>query len=82
VVLVPDRSRRPQSLLYRNVSSAVDGTFRITGIVPGDYKIFCWIDVDPGAWQDPEFIKDYEELGQSIHIGEGAAAPVEVKAIP
>jgi hypothetical protein len=82
VVLVPEQSRRRHSLLYRNVSSAADGAFRISGIVPGNYKVFSWIDVETGSWLDPDFIKDYEELGQSIHIGEGNATSVEVTAIP
>jgi hypothetical protein len=82
VVLVPDASRRKQYDSYKNVQSGSDGTFHITGIAPGDYKLFSWLDVDTGAWQDSDFIKAYEELGKSIQIGEASAAKVEVLAIP
>jgi len=82
VVVVPDPTQRRRADLYKNVISGTDGTFRITGIAPGEYKVFSWIDVDAGAWQDPDFMKVYEELGKSIHIGEGSVASVEVTAIP
>jgi hypothetical protein len=61
--------------------SAADGTFKITGVTPGDYKVFSWSDVDTGAWQDPDFIKDYEGQGKPIHIGEGTAATLQVIAL-
>jgi hypothetical protein len=82
VVLIPDPSRRKRSDLYKSVFSGADGTFRLTGITPGDYKLFSWRDVDNGAWGDPEFIKDYEEQGKPIRVGEGSATTIQVIAIP
>jgi hypothetical protein len=82
VVLAPDPPRRKQANLYKNVFSGADGSFQISGVAPGDYKLFSWIEVDAGAWQDPEFIKNYEEEGKSVHIDEGTAASMEVVAIP
>ena len=81
VALVPEGDRRKRTDLYKNVLSAADGTFRMTGIAPGDYKLFCWSDVDAGAWQDPDFIKEYEDQGKPIHIGEGTAANLQVIAL-
>jgi beta-lactamase regulating signal transducer with metallopeptidase domain len=81
VVLVPDAPRRKRADLYKNVMSAADGTFQITGITPGDYKVFSWSDIDTGAWQDPEFLKDYEDQGKPVHIGEGTAATLQVMTL-
>jgi hypothetical protein len=81
VVLIPSSDRRKRVDLYKNVFSAADGKFRITGIAPGDYKVFSWSDVDTGAWQDPDFIKDYEDQGQPIHISEGTSATIQVIAL-
>ena len=34
------------------------GRFHIEGLPPGDYKAFSWEDIETGAWQDPDFIRN------------------------
>ena len=81
VVIVPNPDQRKRADLYKSAMSAADGTFKITGITPGDYKVFSWSDVDTDAWQDPDFIKDYEDQGKPIHLGEGTATTLQVIAL-
>ena len=50
------------------VSSDQNGHFDLKSIPPGDYKVFAWEDVEPGIWQDPEFLKDHEKNGQPLTI--------------
>ena len=42
----------------------------MTGITPGDYKLFSWEtteDFEPD-WSDPEWLKPKESKGESIHF--------------
>lgn len=51
-------------------------------VPPGDYKLFVWEDLEPGAYNDPDFIRKYEELGTLVKVSESAKLTVEAKIIP
>jgi Carboxypeptidase regulatory-like domain len=70
VVLVPDPPRRGQERLYKTQTTDQFGHFDIHGIAPGDYKLFSWDEVEEGAWQDPEFLKPFEEKGERVSVKE------------
>jgi hypothetical protein len=38
--------------------------------------------VEQGAWQDPDFIKNYEDRGKPIHLSEGSHESAEIRVIP
>jgi hypothetical protein len=67
VVLVPAVARKNGSL-YKSTVADVSGRFRFQGIVPGDYFVFAWIDVETGAWQSPEFLRPFEARGRRVQI--------------
>ena len=68
VVLVPDLSHRGEADLFKNTTTDENGRFVIRGIRPGDYKLFAWDDIEPGAWWDPEFLSHYERQSEEIEI--------------
>lgn len=82
IVLVPDPAHRTRWDLYRTVSTDALGKFHVEGVAPGDYKVFAWEDVETGAWQDPDFIRAYEDRGKAVRLGEGAQSNIELKVIP
>lgn len=82
VVLVPDPAHRKRMDLYRTVSTDALGRFHMEGIPPGDYKAFAWEDVESGAWQDSEFIRQYEDRGKQVRIGESSQPNIELRIIP
>jgi len=82
VVLVPVLSRRQRGDLYKSVSAGDSGNFQLSGIAPGEYKLFAWERVEEGAWQDTNFISVYEDRGKAIRIGEGGRVTAEAKVIP
>lgn len=51
------------------------------GIAPGDYKLFSWEEVETDAWQDPEFLKEFEDKGQRITLQDADHISVKVTAI-
>jgi Carboxypeptidase regulatory-like domain len=81
VVLVPELSQRENSQKYKTASTDQYGHFDLRGIAPGDYKLFSWVEVEPGAWEDPEFLRPFEEKGQRITLQDGDHSTVKVTAI-
>jgi protocatechuate 3,4-dioxygenase beta subunit len=71
VVLVPELKHREQYRLYKTQTTDQNGRFDLRGIPPGDYKLFSWEEVEMGAWEDPEFLKPFEEKGEKITLREG-----------
>ena len=81
VILVPDEARRSSRRLYKSASTDQYGRFELRGIAPGDYKLFSWEEVESGAWEDPEFLKDFEAKGEKISLQESDQKTLNVTAI-
>jgi len=82
VVLVPNAPRRSRGDLFKSVSTDDAGRFQLNGLAPGDYKLFAWERVEEGAWQDPQFLRLFENLGSPLRIEEGKQATADAKLIP
>jgi len=82
VVLAPEGDRRSQTHLFKSTSPDQYGHFVINGLAPGDYKLFAWEEVEPGAYEDPEFLKKYEGKGKPLQVAEGARQSVQLQLIP
>jgi protocatechuate 3,4-dioxygenase beta subunit len=81
LTLVPMGSIRKLAL-FKTGGVSQQGSFTISGIAPGAYKLYAWEDVDTNAVRyDPDFLKPYEALGQTVQISEGASEHVTVKLI-
>ena len=81
VVMVPDEAHRDQSRLYQKAATDQYGHYLLRGIAPGDYKMFCWDEVEDGAWEDTDFLKAFEDRGQKISFQEGDAKTLDIVAI-
>jgi 5-hydroxyisourate hydrolase-like protein (transthyretin family) len=82
VVLIPDIPRRNRLDLYRTTSTDAVGRFHVEGVPPGDYRVFSWEYVETGAWQDPDFIRQFEDRGKPLRIAEGSTSNTELRLIP
>lgn len=79
-VLIPrDRDRHD---LYRTATSDQDGRFSIPTVVPGDYKLFAWEDIEPFAYMDLDFLQKYEGLGVDVKTSESQTVAVNANVIP
>ena len=81
VVLIP-AARRDRRDLYKTASVDQYGRFTIQGIAPGAYKVFAWEDAPSGAYLDPGFVRQYEEMGTSVDIEQGGSVQAQVYLIP
>jgi hypothetical protein len=80
-VVVPNAPRRRRGDLYKYVATDDSGNFQLTGLAPGDYKLFAWERVEEGAWQDPEFIRLFEDSGSPVRIEENRRTTEDAKLI-
>jgi hypothetical protein len=84
VALVPDsETRRTKHRLYKSQTTDQYGHFDLRGIAPGDYLLFSWMEVEDGAWEDPEYMKPFLEKkkGERISLQEGDTKSMNLVAI-
>jgi hypothetical protein len=82
VALVPAGEQRRRIDLYQSTRSDQEGHFHFEYVPPGDYSVYSWEDVEPTAWMNSNFMRDYEGLGKPVHIEAGSHQTIQVKAIP
>jgi hypothetical protein len=82
VTLVPNPPYRGQRRLYSTATSDQNGHFLFQGLAPGDYKVFAWEKIEPGAYTSTEFLQPYEDLGGAVHVAEGSQNSVQINLIP
>jgi hypothetical protein len=82
VTLVPEGSNRMRLDHYRAAVSGPDGAFTIPGIVPGDYRLFAWENLEPNAYLNVEFMRSYLDLGTLLRVDPGQTRSVPLRLIP
>jgi hypothetical protein len=80
VVLIHDNGLRYR-VNENSTFSDPAGRFELQSVPPGDYKLFAWEKIERGAWQDPEFMRPFEDRGLSVHVEEGGKVSVDVQMI-
>ena len=81
VVLLPVGENRAQDRLSQKVATDQYGHFLLRGIPPGEYQLFCWDEVEDGAWEDPDFLKAFENQAQKVSLKEADSQTVDVVVI-
>ena len=82
VTLIPDPPHRAEKRLFKSTTTDQNGHFVFQGVPPGDFKVFAWEKIEPGAYTSPDFFPLYEKLGESVHVSEGSRNSVQVDLIP
>jgi hypothetical protein len=81
VVLAPEAAHRSEFRLYKSIATDQHGNFELRGIAPGDYKLFSWEQIESDAWQDPDFLKTFEDKGERITVQDSDQKTVNLTAI-
>jgi hypothetical protein len=82
VVLVPDPPLRSRDDLYSSKRSDSLGRFSMLGLPPGDFKLFAWEPMEGVSYNDPDYIKLYEDHGARVHIDERRQQNVQLELVP
>jgi protocatechuate 3,4-dioxygenase beta subunit len=77
--LIPN-TRRSNTALYRSTLSDTNGRFLLSGLAPGEYKLFAWPGMINGAHLNADFLSKYEEHGRAITITPGSRITADVSA--
>ncbi|HUK37291.1 MAG TPA: carboxypeptidase-like regulatory domain-containing protein, partial [Vicinamibacterales bacterium] len=81
VVAVPDGANRGRSDLYRETTTDRQGKFAIDGLAPGDYTFYAWDDIERGAWESPEVMREFEGRGRFVRLHEGTNDAIELNVV-
>lgn len=68
VVAIPESALRVRSDRFYSASTDQHGRYELKNVAPGDYTILAWEDVEPGAWFDPDFLRDVESRGEPVKL--------------
>lgn len=68
VVLVPDEAHRRQWWLFRTTASDETGRYAVSGIPPGSYEVYAWLNPTPGSWENSDFLRSYAGKGEKVKI--------------
>ena len=79
VVLVPEQ--RDNHMMYETANTDQDGHFTIKGVTPGKYKVFAFDRVEYGQYEDPDFLKQFEEKGEAVEVSAGDKTSKDLKLI-
>ncbi len=79
VAIVP-KDGPASSVQSRNTDENGAASFR--NLKPGEYRVFAWEDLEPGAYQDPDVQKKFEARATTVKLEPSAKAAVQVKVIP
>jgi protocatechuate 3,4-dioxygenase beta subunit len=83
VVLVPqEKERKDQANYYKQINSDQNGAFTFKDVVPGEYKVYAWEDVEAGAYMDAEYMKPFESKGEPLSVGENDRRSLQLTVIP
>jgi hypothetical protein len=82
VVLIPetdDSEKRSNEAVQGTFDQ--NGTFSLTGIPPGNYRLFAWLDLPEDAWMDDEFWNAMKDKGTSVKLEEGDRKSLQLPMI-
>jgi protocatechuate 3,4-dioxygenase beta subunit len=57
---------------YAHASSDDSGHFEFTGVTPGRYRLYAFEEMEPSAYEDPNFLKPFESIAEPFDVAEGA----------
>ncbi|MDP9206667.1 MAG: carboxypeptidase-like regulatory domain-containing protein [Gemmatimonadota bacterium] len=77
----PGRTANSAPDAPRVANTDQNGSFQLSNLAPGEYRIAAWEDIEPGLAQNPEFRALFESKAAKVTLQESAHATVEIKLI-
>ncbi len=81
VLLAPCGKYASVLSFYALGSSDDAGNFEFQGITPGSYKLYAFEELDPSAYQDPNFLKPFEKFSEPFDVPEGGRVERKTRLI-
>lgn len=77
VSILPDPMDPASAWRIKQATTDPNGAFTITGLAPGDYRVYALTESTPAADLDPEFLKSYITQSAKVTLKENAREHVE-----
>jgi protocatechuate 3,4-dioxygenase beta subunit len=84
VIVAPDPARPDQAHLYRVATSDDKGEFKVSGIAPGNYRVYAWenLDTRAGMQFDEELARLHEGESVKVALDKKEVQQVKLRPIP
>ena len=82
IVAAPDRKHAGLADAIRTATTDQNGRYQLQGLRPGSYHIYAFEHIEPGAYEDEEWLKGFASQSQSLRVAEGAQETLDLKPIP
>lgn len=82
VVLVPEGKQRTLPDDYRQAVTDPLGRFVLRNVVPGDYALFAWEQIERDVYLDPDSLSRYEDQAKAVHVEEDGHLSLQLDLIP
>jgi hypothetical protein len=69
------------TLLILPETYRANGSFRLTGLAPGEYRLIAWEKIDSDLAGDPEFRKKFESHAVKVTLREHSRENVDLKVV-
>jgi hypothetical protein len=70
VACVPEPKLQSRRELFVTDRTNQQGHYTLRGLRPGSYKLYAFDEIDPGAIYSSEFLKPFEEMGETLNVQE------------
>jgi protocatechuate 3,4-dioxygenase beta subunit len=82
VMILPDAPRQRQAALFGECRTQPDGTCKVTGITPGEYRVFAFPAGTEIDRRDPDALQPFEKYGEAVKFAEGERKPLNLTVAP
>ncbi len=82
VVVVPADPAQHWAALYHSTTTDQKGSYSFKNLIPGNYQVYAWEDIPPGAWQDPDILKQFSAKAVRLNLKAGDNANQDLTVIP
>jgi len=84
VVLAPQQRLNGVSVSNRFLAVTTDqnGRYQIQGLRPGSYWVYAFEHIEPGAYDNEEWLKGFAEQARTVRLSETGQETLDLKPIP
>ena len=82
VVLVPEQRLSGTADRFRTVTTDQNGRYQVQGLRPGTYRVYAFEHIEPGAYEDEEWLKSFTAQAHTVRLSESAQETLDLKSIP
>jgi hypothetical protein len=73
-VTIVAKDRKARTDMAHTATTDQFGHFEVAGLVPAEYRIYAWEDIEAGAGEDEDFRKPFEGLRADVDLSQGTPA--------